>query len=126
MKNLIYLILIVLMCVVGYMYFFGKGEDRERAEKVVSETKDLGKSVADFIKRQKDKYDEGEFDRLLDKIGQTLEDLKSSKGNDEEVTQNLRDLESELKKIEPEKLSDENKERLKKMLNEVERELDET
>ena len=114
------------MCVVGYMYFFGKGEDRERAEKVVSETKDLGKSVADFIKRQKDKYDEGEFDRLLDKIGQTLEDLKSSKGNDDEVTQNLRDLESELKKIEPEKLSDENKERLKKMLNEVARELDET
>ncbi len=125
MKNLIFLIILILAGVVGYMYFFGKGEDRERAASVVNETKDLGRSVADFVKGQKNKYDDGEFDRLLDKINGTLNKLKSKKEpNTQEENEELKELEKELRQIDPDKLSEEDRTRLKKLLNELEEELD--
>jgi len=109
------------------MYFFGKGEDRERAANVVSETKELGKSVGDFLKRQKEKYDDGEFDRLLDKINNTNDKFKSKKTEPtKEESQELKELEKELKQIDPEKLNDENRARLKKLLDELEAEAEKT
>ena len=127
MKNLIFLIILVLAAVVGYMYFFGKGEDRERAANVVQETKELGKSVGEFLKRQKEKYDDGDFDRLLDKINNTLDKLKSKKSTpSEEESQELKELEKELKQIDPEKLNEENRARLKKLLEELEAEIEKT
>ena len=126
MKSLLFLILLILAGYVGYMYVFGKGEDKENARSVVNETKDLVRSVGDFIKRQKTKYDDGEFDRLLDKIGGTIEKVKSKKTpkTAEEDTE-LRELEKELRQIDPDKMNPENRERLRKLLNELERELDE-
>lgn len=127
MKNLIFLIILILAGVVGYMYFFGKGEDRERAANVVNETKELGRSVGEFLKRQKEKYDDGEFDKLLDKINETLNKLKSKKTEKtQEENDELRQLEKELKQIDPEKLNDENRERLKKLLRELEQETEES
>ncbi len=123
MKNIIFLILIILAVLVGYTYFFGKGEDKERATTIVNETRALGRSVADFIGRQKDKYDDGEFDNLLDKIKATLDRLKTKKTEKTpEEKDELRDLENELKQVDPEKLNDENRQRLKNLLDELDRE----
>jgi flagellar basal body-associated protein FliL len=125
MKNLIYLIIIILVGIVGYMYFFGKGEDRERAANVVEETKELGKSIGDFLKRQKEKYDEGEFDKLMDKVSDTINKVKSKKStNTKEETEELKQLEKDLRQIEPEKLSEEQRDRLKKLLNDLQKEID--
>jgi molecular chaperone DnaK (HSP70) len=126
-KNLLFLIIIILAVVVGYMYFFGKGEDRERAESVVNETKELGKSVADFIKRQKDRYDDGEFDRLLHRISKTIDRVRS-KGSDttKEENEELQELEKELRQIDTDKLSEENKKKLKELLRELETEVEKT
>lgn len=125
MKNLIFFIILLLAVVVGYMYFFGKGEDKETAASVVNETKELGKSVGDFLKRQKEKYDDGEFDRLLDKISNTLNKFKSKKADPTvEENKELKELEKELKQIDPEKLNDENRARLKKLLDELETEVE--
>ena len=123
MKNLFFLAILILAVVVGYMYFFGKGEDRETARSVVNETKELGRSVGDFIKRQKEKYDDGEFDALLDKISGTLKKLKSRKeAPTPEEKNELRDLENELRQIDPDKLTHEERERLRKLLEEMEEE----
>lgn len=124
MKNLIYLAIILIAGIVGYMYFFGKGEDRERAADVVQETKELGKSVGDFIKRQKERYDDGEFDRLMDKVSKTIEKVKSKPSdNTREEKNELRELENQLRQIEPDKLDPEDRERLRKLLQELEKEL---
>lgn len=126
-KNLLFLIILILAVVVGYMYFFGKGEDRERAASVVNETKELGKSVADFIKRQKDRYDDGEFDRLLNRIARTIDRVKS-KGSEttKEENQELKELENELRQIDTDKLSEENKKKLKELLHDLEVEVEKT
>lgn len=107
------------------MYFFGKGEDRERATEVVNETKELGRAVGDFLKRQKEKYDDGDFDRLIDRINDNLDKIKSNKSETPAEQKNeLRSLEKELKQIDPEKLNEENRARLKKLLEELETEID--
>lgn len=121
MKSIFFLILLILTVVVGYMYFFGKGEDKEMARNVVQETKELGQSVGQFLKRQKTKYDDGDFDRLLDKIGATIDKLKTKKTpNTPEEKNELEDLERELRQVDPDKLNLENRERLRKLLNDLE------
>ncbi len=125
MKNLIFLILILLVGIVGYTYFFGKGEDKEKAREIVSETKELGRSVGDFLKRQKDKYDDGHLDRLFDRIDNVLDKEKNDGTvKTEEEVGDLKELEVELKKIEPEKLTDADRERLRKLLQDLEKELE--
>ncbi|MFZ1676790.1 MAG: hypothetical protein WBP41_10935 [Saprospiraceae bacterium] len=124
MTRLIGIIVIIVAAIVGYMYFFGKEDDKVKAHTIVNETKELGKSVGDFIKKQKDKYDNGEFDELLKKVGDGIAKLRSKPENkSDEVKQDLRNLEIKLKEIDPQKLSEENREKLKKLIQDLEKEL---
>jgi len=124
MRKLIFTLILLLAGYIGYMYFFGKGEDKSNAQTIVLETKDVVRSVGDFLKHQKDKYDDGEFDRLIQKVENSIHNLKStSSDNKDEVKNTLRELETELKKIDPEKLSEENKQQLKKIQEELNHEL---
>jgi hypothetical protein len=125
MRKLIFTLILLLAGYVGYMYFFGKGEDKENAHLIVNETKDLGKAVGDFLGKQKDKYDDGEFDRLIDKVSGALAKLKSgSTEKTEEVNDDLRDLKKELKQIDPNKLNEENRKALEKLIEDVDEQLE--
>jgi hypothetical protein len=125
MRKLIFTLILILAGYVGYMYFFGKGDDKAKAQIIVHETRDLGKAVGDFLSKQKDKYDDGEFDRLIDKVSSSLEKLKSDSGEKgEEVKDNLRDLQNELKQIDPEKLNEENRKALEKLIKDVDEQLE--
>ncbi|MBK9104333.1 MAG: hypothetical protein IPL92_07130 [Saprospiraceae bacterium] len=120
MRRLIFTLLLILAGYVGYMYFFGKGDDKAQAQVIVTETRDLGRAVGDFLRNQKDKYDDGEFDRLIDKVSSSLEKLKSGSGQkDEQVKDDLRKLQTELKQVDPSKLNDENRKALQKLIDDV-------
>lgn len=124
MRKLIFTLIILLAGYVGYMYFFGKGDDKAKAEIIVQETKSLGKAVGDFLSTQKEKYDEGEFDNLIDKVGTMLDKLKSSDHEtSKEVKDNLQELQDELRQIDTNKLSEENRQALEKIIGEVENNL---
>ena len=124
MRKLIFTLIILLAGYVGYMYFFGKGDDKAKAEIIVQETKSLGKAVGDFLSTQKEKYDEGEFDNLIDIVGAMLDKLKSSdQQTSKEVKDNLKDLQDELRQIDTDKLSEENRKALEQIIGEVEKNL---
>lgn len=124
MRKLIFTLILLLAGYVGYMYFFGQGDDKAKARIIVTETRDLGRAVGDFLGKQKDKYDNGEFDRLIEKVSNTLRKLKSDSGEKgEEVNDNLRDLKKELKQIDPEKLNEENRKALEKIIKDVDEQL---
>lgn len=124
MRKFIFTIILLLAGYVGYMYFFGQGEDKAKAEIIINETRDLGKAVGDFLGTQKEKYDEGEFDNLIDRVSAMLGKLKSgSDETQEEVQDNLKKLQKELKQIDPEKLNEENQKELEKVIGDVEKEL---
>jgi flagellar basal body-associated protein FliL len=125
MRKLIFTLMLILAGYVGYMYFFGKGEDKEKAQLIVNETKDLGKAVGDFLSKQKDKYDDGEFDRLIDNVSSTLQKLKSDQGGkSDELKDELRELQRELKQIDPSKLNEENRKALEKTIQDIEQQLE--
>jgi Sec-independent protein translocase protein TatA len=124
MRKFIFTLILLLAGYVGYMYFFGKGEDKANAETIVNETKDLGRAVGDLLRRQKDKYDDGDFDQVIGNVGKALDKLKSSSTkNDSEVRNDLNELKKELKKIDPQKLNDENRKALQKLIDDVDSEL---
>jgi hypothetical protein len=124
MRKFIFTLILLLAGYVGYMYFFGKGEDKANAETIVNETKDLGRAVGDLLRRQKDKYDDGDFDQVFGNVGKALDKLKSSSTkNDSEVRNDLNELKKELKKIDPQKLNDENRKALQKLIDDVDSEL---
>lgn len=124
MTRIIGFIVIVLAAIIGYMYFFGKEDDKMKAHTIVNETKSLGKSVGDFIAHQKDKYDDGEFDQLVNKIGAGIARLRSQPNNhSDDLKKDLRDLDQKLKEIDPQKLSEENRLKLKKLIQDLEKEL---
>ena len=127
MRKLIFTLLLLLAGYIGYMYYFGKGEDKSNAHTIVQETKDLGKAVGDFLGRQKDKYDDDEFDQLINKVNKSLEKLKSgSSETKEDVRTNLLELQKQLKQIDPQKLSEENRRALEKLIADVEEQLRES
>ena len=124
MRRLIFTLLLLLAGYVGYMYFFGKGDDKAQAQVIVTETRDLGRAVGDFLRNQKDKYDDGEFDRLIDKVSSNLEKLKSgSKEKNDQVRDDLRKLQTELKQVDPSKLNEENRKALQKLIDDVDDQL---
>ncbi len=124
MRRLIFTLLLLLAGYVGYMYFFGKGDDKAQAQVIVTETRDLGRAVGDFLRNQKDKYDDGEFDRLIDKVGSNLEKLKSgSEQKNDQVRDDLRKLQTELKQVDPSKLNEENRKALEKLIDDVDEQL---
>ena len=125
MWKLICTLLLLLAIYVGYLYFFGKGEDKSSAHTIVQESKDVAKSVSDFLKHQKDKYDDGEFDRLIDKVSENLQKLKSgTQENSTEAKDELRKLLKELKEVDPSKLNEENRKALEKTIKDIETQLD--
>ena len=102
------------------MYFFGKGEDKTQARTIVHETGDVVKSIGDFLKRQKDKYDDGEFDHLIEGVNETIRTIKSKVSNTDEVDKDqLKKMMDELEKLDPSKLSPENQEKLEKTKKEL-------
>ncbi len=124
MRKFIFTLILLLAGYIAYMYFFGKGEDKASAETIVQESKEVVKSVGDFLKHQKEKYDEGEFDHLIGKVEKSIHNLKSTSAeNKDEVKTRLKELSEELKKIDPDKLSEENQQQLKKIQEELDQAL---
>jgi hypothetical protein len=120
-RRLLFAVILILAGFIGFMYFFGKGEDKTNAEAIVHDSKEVVKSIGQFLKTQKEKYDEGEFDRLINRVGKSIGQLKTAGSEKrDEVRQTLQDLQHELKQIDPQKLSEDDKQRLDKVLRDIE------
>lgn len=123
MRKLIFLLLLVLAGYVGYLYYFGKGEEKTQARSVVQETGQLIHSVGLLLKNQKDTYNEHEVKSLIDQVNATLQKVKTDGGpRDQQVNDDLRDLTTELRKMDTTRLSVEDKRTLEKLINELEKE----
>ena len=124
MVRLIGFLVIVLAIIVAFMYFFGKGEDKARATAVVDETKEVVGAIGDFLKGQKDKYNKGEYDKMIDKVEDSVGRLKTTASEEKDAVKDaLRQIQSELKRVDTLPLSESDKLELKKVLQEVEAEL---
>ncbi len=93
-KSLLKLVAILVIGILIYNYFLGTPSEKEGSEKIFNEFKDVGVSVKDLLKSEKEKFDAGKYDNAVDKIGDLLNGLKRSANDfDEQYLQRIDDLE---------------------------------
>ena len=77
-KYLIPLVLMLAVFLVGYNYFFGTPEEKQKSNEIIAKFKDLGSEVFGLLHSEKEKYDAGKFDDALDRISQRIQQLTDS------------------------------------------------
>ncbi len=72
--------LFLAVLVIGYNYFYGTAEEKAQSKEIVDGTKDVAKkatnSLKQFLNRQKEKLDDGQYKETTDQIRDLVNDLK--------------------------------------------------
>jgi uncharacterized phage infection (PIP) family protein YhgE len=99
-KSVLKLVAILVIGILIYNYFLGSPSEKEGAQKIFKEFKDVGVSVKDLLKSEKEKFDAGKYDNAVDKIGDLLSGLKrNAKEFDEQYLQRINDLEKKREEL---------------------------
>ncbi|MFN7325141.1 MAG: hypothetical protein ACK5SQ_01025 [Chitinophagales bacterium] len=110
LKNLIQLAILLIAGILVYNYFLGDADEKAQSKAVFQQTGKTVRSAWDLLKSEKQKFDAGKYDRLLDQLGGAYHEVRDrAKSLDENVLRRLdnleqrkRDLEQELNGIERE------------------------
>ncbi len=101
MGRLIRFLIIVIAGAVAYYYFWGNEPEKEKAQTIVDNTTELVSSLTTFLKSEKDKYDEGKYDKFFDKVGNILGSIKNEINySDKRMVDHFDDIDSEVKELE--------------------------
>ena len=116
-KNILTLLFLAIIGWVIYVSFYGKPEDIQLRNNLLSKGKELGQAVGDIFKSETHKVKSGEYDKVFAKLDETLDELKKvskNKDQDEEINRLSEEKERLEKSIKDNKgnhtkLSEENK-----------------
>ena len=102
MFRLLKLIFLIAVGLIAYNYFYGTEEEKARSEKVIDDVKDVVVSLKELAVAEKEKFDEGKYDKALKEISILFEDLKDKSAQvGDDLKERLKNLEEE--KVELEK-----------------------
>lgn len=76
MRSIIKIALFLIVGVLVYNYFWGTESEKATSEKVFRQVKEVGRSIGDLIKQEKEKFADGKYDRAFENLGKVYEDLK--------------------------------------------------
>lgn len=110
MRRLLSLAFTLIVGILVYNYFFGTDEEKQQSQRVFKKTtafgKELGGEIKNLIKNERERYDEGKYDKVIDKV-------KTAINGDETLSEQHRDqlveietLQQELEKEQRRKLRD--------------------
>ncbi|HQW96287.1 MAG: hypothetical protein KBF75_01845 [Saprospiraceae bacterium] len=101
-----FLLKIAIPIIIGlliYNYFFGTQEEKETSKVVFNKTKDLTVSVYDLLKAEKNKFDEGKYDKAMDKLNDVYDAVKNNGDNYTDAQKSeFKELEAEKEKLQNE------------------------
>lgn len=99
-KSLIKLAFILLVGILVYNYFLGTPSEKQGAEKIFNEVKDVAVGIKDLVKSEKEKFDAGKYDKAVDKVGELLSTLrKNAREFDEKYLDRIGDLEKKQEEL---------------------------
>ncbi len=78
MRSLLKVALLVVAGILVYNYFLGTPEEKETSEKVFRQVKEVGKSIGDLIKKERQKFRDGKYDKAFDKLEEAYQKLKGT------------------------------------------------
>ena len=92
--NLIKLGAILVLGVLVYNRFLGTDAEKESSKKVFGQMRGLVVSVRDLVKEERQKFDKGKYDKVMDQLGGAYKALRDkAEFVDKNVLQRLDDLE---------------------------------
>ena len=93
-KSLIKLGLILLVGILVYNYFFGTREEQTQSKEVFKKTGDAVGAAWNLLKSEKQKFDHGKYDKVLDQLGSAYRAVRErAEYVDEKILKRLDDLE---------------------------------
>ena len=105
-KSIVKLALVLIVGILVYNNFFGTSEEKAQAKEVFSSVKGVVKSVAGIVRSEKDKFDAGKYDKVMEKLGGAYSKVREQAAFlDDKELKRLSDLEERKKALEAE-LSD--------------------
>ncbi len=94
-KSLLKLAVFLVLGILGYNFFLGTPEEKESTKKILNEAKEVGKSVKDLVKKERDKLRDGKYDKAFDKISAGFQNLKEKVKGGSKYLERLTALEKE-------------------------------
>jgi hypothetical protein len=92
----------LVIVILVYNYFFGTSEEQERSKVIFTKVKDLGKEVGGLLKSEKDKFNQGKYDKALDLTDNMLQKLKEGADKGSTSIQEIKNLERKKDRLEQE------------------------
>ena len=93
-RTIIKLGLLLLAAILVYNYFFGTSEEKAQSREVFKKTGDALGSAWSLIKTEKQKFDTGKYDKVLDQLGNAYVAVRErAKYVDEKILNRLGELE---------------------------------
>jgi uncharacterized protein YoxC len=77
MKTILQILVVVVVFILAYNFFFGTQEEKQNAQEIFQEVKDVGVAVKDLLKAEKEKFDEGKYDNAIAKMRELFQNLES-------------------------------------------------
>lgn len=99
MRRILSLAVMVIIGVLIYNSFYGTEEEKQEVQEITSELKDVGSMIKDLLKSEKEKFDSGKYDDIVDKLKALAETAKDA-GRD--FSDNLEKIEEKKKLLEVE------------------------
>ncbi len=105
MRLLIKLALLIIVGVLVYNYFLGSEDEKATSEKVFRQVKEVGRSIGDIVKDERQKFKDGKYDQAFDKLGDAYDKLKGRVNEDDtrEEKKILEKLQGQKNELEKEK-----------------------
>ncbi len=98
-RSLLKLGSLLVVCIIGYNYFFGDSAEKENARKIVGQGKEVLGSVRDLVRSEREKYDKGKYDTAIDKVGNVFDKIRSTAHDNRDILDELEKLEAKRKKL---------------------------
>ncbi len=93
-KSLIKLGLLLVAGILVYNYFFGTKEEQTQSKEVFKKTGDAVGAAWNLLKSEKQKFDHGKYDKVLDQLGNAYRAVRDrAEYVDEKILKRLDDLE---------------------------------
>jgi hypothetical protein len=93
-RSLLKIGLLLIAAILIYNRFFGTNEEKEQSKKVFGQMRGVVTSVAGVMRSERDKFDAGKYDKVMDKLGDAYKTVREkAEYVDEKVIKRLDDLE---------------------------------
>ncbi len=99
-RSLLRVAFMLVVCIVGYNYFLGTPSEKDTSKKIVGQGKDLFNSVRDLVRTERDKYDEGKYDKAITGVKDVFGKIRETADNNKGILDDLDKLEVRRKQLE--------------------------